>query len=215
MHTRFKNDGVTRYLHSQSDYRSLDFTRVFAGGDSAGGYLAIQSGLTQPAGTIKVVLGCYPMTNYLRRNRQPIFMDEPEPPESIINEHVAQIEPGTIISDAPPRPRNRISYALSAYGRYNEFFGTGERLWPISIMGSSNPPSHMPPTLILHGDKDTAVSIDDSRAFVKKVVEVFGEEVDIQLIEREGQDHGFDGNLSEREGWVKDMVTWIEERWIR
>lgn len=173
------------------------------------------------------------MTNYLRRLPQPIFMGEPSPPASIIDvsnsstlfhdlrtltsavqEHMAQVQPGTIISGAPPRPRNRISYALSAYSRYNEFFGTGAHLWPISLISSAR---YLPPTIIIHGDQDTAVNIEDTKAFVKKAKELLGGDsdgADVRLIVREGMDHGFDMDAREDEEWVKDVVKWIEERWL-
>ena len=181
-------------------------------GDSAGGYLAIHSGLTQPMGTIKAILGCYPMTNYLRRKPQPFFMDEPSPPEAIIDEHVERINPDTVISGAPPRPRNRISYALSAYGRYTEFFGSGENLWPISLLPSVK---QCPSTMIVHGTADNAVNVDDSRIFVMKTKEVIGENADIILVQREGEDHGFDMDATEHEKWVKDVMKWAEEKWIK
>ncbi|KAF9733218.1 hypothetical protein PMIN01_08901 [Paraphaeosphaeria minitans] len=153
----FKDGGVTDYLSSQAGAHAavqLDYTRVLAGGDSAGGYLAIQSGLTQPRGPLSAIIGCYPMTNYLRRQQEAMFMKEPSPPESIIDR------------PAPPRPRNRISYALSACGRYAHFFGSGSHLWPISLL-DSGAATYIPPTVIIHGDKDKAISIDDSRLFAK------------------------------------------------
>lgn len=209
--SRFANGGVTEYLRCHNLEFKLDYTRVLAAGDSAGGYLAIHSGLTQPVGTIRTILGCYPMTNYLRRKQQHFFMGEVSPPESIIDEHVDRIRPGTIISGAPPRPRNRISYALSAYGRYNEFFGTGEHLWPIFLLPSVK---QLPPTILIHGDEDTAVSIDDSRKFVKMAKEVLGEKANVRLVERKGEDHGFDMNATEEEQWVKDVTRWIEMAWM-
>ncbi|KAF2445387.1 alpha/beta-hydrolase [Karstenula rhodostoma CBS 690.94] len=213
--TWFKKGGVTDCLSSHAVPHAeiqLDYTRVLAGGDSAGGYLAIQSGLTQPKGGLRAIIGCYPMTNYLRRKEEAIFMGEPSPPEPIIDEHLKTVKPGTIISSAPPRPRNRLSYALSAYGRYAHFFGTGSHLWPISLL-DSGAATYIPPTVIIHGDKDNAVSIDDSRLFVKRVAEVI-EEGEVRLVEREGKDHGFDMDASESEEWVGDVVQWVEERWV-
>lgn len=209
---RLKAGGVTRYLQSRDIEIKLDYTRVMAAGDSAGGYLAIHSGLTQPMGTIKAILGCYPMTNYLRRKPQPFFMNEPSPPVSIIDEHMEHVKPGAIISGAPPRPRNRISYALSAYGRYTEFFGSGEHLWPISLLPLVK---QLPSTIIVHGTEDTAVSVDDSRTFVMMAEEVLGENADIVLVQREGEDHGFDMDATEEEEWVKEVVKWVEEKWIK
>ncbi|KAL5392668.1 hypothetical protein DPSP01_000371 [Paraphaeosphaeria sporulosa] len=213
--TWFKDGGVTKYLSSRAGpYAAiqLDYTRILAGGDSAGGYLAIQSGLTQPRGTLCAIIGCYPMTNYLRRKQEAIFMEEPSPPESIIDEHLKTVETGTIISGAPPRPRNRLSYALSAYGRYTHFFGTGSHLWPISLL-DSGAATYIPPTIIIHGDEDKAVSIDDSRLFVKRAAEVV-REGEVRLVEIEGVDHGFDMEASEKQEWVRGVVKWVEERWV-
>lgn len=226
---RFQDGGVEKYLTSQDVDLKLDHKRVLVGGDSAGGYLAIQSGLIRPKGDIRAIVGSYPMTNYLRRKQQEVFMGEPAPPPSIIDvstapllkdsncwlmmiqEHLASVGPGAVISGAQPRPRNRVSYALSAYGRYNEFFGVGAHLWPISLLPHVG---YLPPTLILHGDADTAVDIGDSRGFVNLAEEILGDEADIRLVELEGMDHGFDMDAVESEDWVKDVVAWIEERWL-
>lgn len=48
---------------------------------------------------------------------------------------------------------------------------------------------------------------------MKRVTEVI-EEGEVKLVEREGEDHGFDMNASEREQWVRDVVRWVEERWV-
>jgi acetyl esterase/lipase len=127
-------------------------------------------------------------------------------------EHLENLRPGTVISGAPPRPRNRLSYALSAYGRYAHFFGTDAHLWPISLL-ESGAATYIPPTVIIHGDDDKAVSINDSRLFVKKAKEVMGEGK-VKLVEIEGVDHGFDMEASEKDEWVRDMVRWAEENWL-
>lgn len=91
VYTRFNNGGVSDYLNTLDIPIRIDHSRVLAGGDSAGGYLALQSGLTQPKGTIRAILVCYPMTTYLRRKRQSEFMGEPSPPESIIDVGVCSL----------------------------------------------------------------------------------------------------------------------------
>lgn len=41
-----------------------------------------------------------------------------------------------------------------------------------------------------------------------------GASADIRLLEREGEDHGFDMDVSEAEEWVRDVVDWVKERWM-
>jgi hypothetical protein len=50
---------------------------------------------------------------------------------------------------------------------------------------------------------------------VKRVGEVMGsKEVDVRLVEREGEDHGFDMDVSEKAEWARDVAEWVEERWV-
>lgn len=132
--------------------------------------------------------------------------------DQLLQEHLKNLGPNPIISGAPPRPRNRLSYALAAYGRYTEFFGQGAHLWPISLV-ESGAATYIPPTAIIHGDHDTAVSIDDSRLFVKRAAEVMGEG-EVILVEVEGVDHGFDMEASEKDEWVRGVVRWAEKTWL-
>ena len=61
-----QDGGLISYLASQNVDVELDFDHILASGDSAGGYLALMSGLLQPKGSIKAILAQYPMTDELR-----------------------------------------------------------------------------------------------------------------------------------------------------
>jgi dipeptidyl aminopeptidase/acylaminoacyl peptidase len=105
----------------------------------------------------------------------------------------------------------RLSYALSAFGRYREFFGDEEKLWPLGLIEHRE---WAPPTWIIHGDKDAAVRIEDSRLFVKKwKARGMGNEVRLEV--RKGQDHGFDIGIKEsEERWLRDGLAWVEGKWL-
>ena len=68
----------------------------------------------------------------------------------------------------------------------------------------------LPPTLIIHGEDDCAVNVNDSREFVKKA-EGKGE---INLVTKPG-DHGFEVEMSEDDNpWLKEAAAWVEKRWL-
>ena len=208
--TWFRLGGLTSYLSSEGLNMNLDFDRVLASGDSAGGYMALMSGLLQPRGTIKAILAQYPMTDSLRREPSEAFIDLPSPPASLVDEHMKTVQPGTVVSSCVPPARMDLSYVLSAYGRYLEFFGGDEMMWPLYLIEEKR---WLPPTWIHHGDVDTAVSVEDSKAFVTKCKETRGLEVRLEVLE--GKDHGFDTQAKEdEEPWLKEGLRWVEEKWL-
>lgn len=172
--------------------------------------MALMSGLTQPRGSINAVLAQYPMTDALRRDEVGVLVDgTTSPPARIVDEHMAAVVPGAVVSSAIPYARMDLSYALSANGRYREFFGGDRLLWPLYLVEQKE---YLPPTWIVHGDADQAVSVEDSKAFVEKARRLGGE---VRLVVRPGEDHGFDVAVKENEEeWLREGVSWVEKKWL-
>lgn len=172
--------------------------------------MALMSGLTQPKGSIRAVLAQYPMTNYLRRPQVSTDMDQVVAPSSIIDKHIASIKPDTVFSSAIPPDRMLLSFAFSVNERYLEFFGNDKKMWPVNLIEHKD---YLPPTWIVHGDADTAVSIEDSRAFTEKCKELKG--VEVRLVVRPHEEHGFDIGLKEDETeWLREGLNWIQGIWL-
>ncbi|CAE7015863.1 hypothetical protein CFE70_002734 [Pyrenophora teres f. teres 0-1] len=210
----FHAGSVDKFLNNQPATPeggvSLDHDRVLVSGDSAGGYMALMSGLMQPKGCIKAILVEYPMTNYLRYELGPTFFGMPSPPASVLTDHVKTMVPGVVVSSAVPPARMGLGYAMAAYGHFLEYFGEDEKMWPIGLVEEK---TWLPPTWILHGGADTVVNVEDSRAFVEKCKKLQG--VEVKLTVREGMEHGFDGAMKEdEEPWLKAGVAWVEEKWL-
>jgi acetyl esterase/lipase len=189
----------------------LDYEKVMVTGDSAGGYMALMSALTQPGDRFKVVLAQYPMTNYLRREPTDTVFGQPTPGVEVIQQHISSITPGTTISSAIPPARFGLSYALSAYDQYLTYFGSDPQLWPIGMIEDAK---SMPPTWIIHGEADTAVEVRDSQDFVEKWIsrEVRGE---VRLSVVPGMEHGFDIGMKEtEEDWLREGLEWVEGKWL-
>ncbi|KAH6882072.1 Alpha/Beta hydrolase protein [Alternaria rosae] len=212
----FNAGAVDKFLNSQPTIKdsgiSLDYGQTLVTGDSAGGYMALMSALTQPRDSFKAVFAQYPMTNYLRCEKVDMFFGYPAPPESIIAQHLAAVKPGAIVTSGTQPERMGLSYALAAYGHYLTYFGSDEKMWPIALVEEKK---WLPPTWIVHGDADSAVSVEDSKKFVEKC-KGLEEGVEVRLEVRSGQEHGFDIAAKEdEEAWLKEGLAWVDEKWLR
>ena len=209
--TWFRDGGLAAYLSNQNLDVELDFDRVLASGDSAGGYMALMSGLLRPRGSVKAILAQYPMTDSLRCEPSELFNDLPSPPASLVDDYMKTVKPGAVVSSCVPPERVDLTYVLSAYGRYLEFFGGDKTMWPLYLVGEKK---WLPPTWVHHGDVDTVVSIEDSKAFVAKCEGIEGLEVRLEILK--GKDHGFDTQAKEDdEPWLREGLKWVEEKWLQ
>lgn len=191
-----------------------DFQKLLVSGESAGGLMALQSAIFGPEGKIKALLTQYPMTNALRgKGPDSDFFGMKAPGPEYIDQYMASVKPGTVLSSSVPYERVPLANALTAYGRWLEFYGKEPELLPIT---SVERVKAFPPALIIHGEQDTAVSVEDSRAFVRKVESVLGKEAarDVKLITSEGE-HGFDvESLEDGVPGLKDGLKWVESKWL-
>lgn len=209
--TWFNAHSPSTYLAPKHADLDLDYSKVLVSGDSAGGYMALMSALLHRSDGMKAVLAQYPMTNYLRKEKMEMLFGQPAPPESTIEKYLSEVKPGGVISSAIPPARSDLSYALVAYGKYLEYFGEDNKLWPIGLISEAK---EMPPTWIIHGEADTSVEIGDSLKFVEEwtAKEVRGE---VKLSVVPGMEHGFDDAMKEdEEEWLREGLGWVEGKWL-
>jgi acetyl esterase/lipase len=76
----------------------------------------------------------------------------------------------------------------------------GKKISPINFLSSN-----LPPTLIIHGDADRLVPIQQSQDFVRRAKESGASRV--KLITREGADHGWSGILAD----LEIFADWFDE----
>jgi acetyl esterase/lipase len=209
----FNDKSVDKYLASQDVNVALDYEHLLVSGESAGGYMALQSGLTRPEGEIKAILAQYPMTIDCRRSPEHLTMGMKPPSREWLDEKLATLKPGAIVSSVHPftTDRSALPMALNAHGRFNEFFGEGKGLWPITAVDAVK---SLPPTTIFHSAGDSVVKFQHSVDFVEKTRRVVPD-VDIRLAYGKDGDHGFDVALKEdEEPWLKEELEWVESKWL-
>ena len=186
-----------------------DLGKVLVAGESAGGYLSIQSGMLQPPGSIQTVIAQYPVLDYdsefFSTAYKKSILGAPQLPRSILDDHLKTMKPGSVVSACnPPDARRSLSTSCVQQGRFLEFLGDDEMVYPMRRVGKVDGES-VPPMLIIHGKDDSAVPVEGSTKFLERAKEHWGEGK--VLLHLEPGEHGFDGALKLEEApWLQSVL---------
>lgn len=193
-----------------------DYNKVLVYGESAGGYLAIQSGLMKPE-LIKAVIAAYPMTYidspwYRVASTTKSPMEAPQVPKAVFEEHVKATPEGTIFTGVFPPERMVLALSILQSGGFVGL-GDDESLFPAKVVDKMSAGQKVPFLFAMHGTEDSAVPCEETRKFVDKWGEKFGKESVVGAF-RNG-DHGFDGETTLEEPWMKDGLSRVTKAWIK
>ncbi|KAF9690514.1 hypothetical protein EKO04_011462 [Ascochyta lentis] len=195
----------------------IDLDRLLVGGDSSGGWCALHSVFELPEGRIKAMFLEYPMVKKWCKSKE--WLEQrglPALSEKHIDEYLSQVAEGSVVYGAIPPARAELCYAFSAnQHRWDLSFGTEKGLHPIDRVSERKT---FPPSLILHGDSDTSVNLQDCQEFLQRIEEVMGPTVSemTRLVVREGEEHGFEVEMVEEdEPWLAQQLGWLEKTWLQ
>lgn len=154
------------------------------------------------------------------------WMGTPPTPESMVDDYLKSIQPGAIRTSTNPPHLGLLIAAIIRNGRYLDFLGNEERLFPVKNLKAD---MKIPPMWILHGDKDSFVGwlctmqnlstnkcafqvpLEVSGNFVQKMKET---KPDIPLLYSiQPGEHGFDAKVEFDERWVKEGCAFIDKYW--
>ena len=171
----------------------------------------MQSALTQPAGSINAVIGLYPQLDmrdsYYNSKFEKHPFGMPMLPNEIVDMHVAAKT--AVVTSAYPPSRLDIACSMVQNGRVVEFLGDSKELFPIEMVALVE---KMPAILIVHGREDSAIPVIGSERFVEALKKkLTGNAVKLDV--RPG-DHGFDGDATIEEDWLKEDVEFITGYWL-
>ncbi|KAK0103081.1 hypothetical protein ONS95_000740 [Cadophora gregata] len=213
--TWIEND-LPAYLKRIGSDITPDYDRIAVYGESAGGLLAIHSGLMR-TDLVKAVIAAYPMT-YLDRPWYSVASTDKSPfgapqlPKALLDQHVATIEPGKIVTGAFPPDRVQLAIPMLQNGLFPQIMGTDESLYPAKVVEKRKKGEKAPFLFVMHGKEDTAVPCEHSVDFVKLWEEKFGHGSVVGKFE--SGDHGFDGTATLDTPWMKDGLADVSKAWI-
>jgi acetyl esterase/lipase len=134
---------------------TVDLGRTATIGESAGGYLALQSASLFPLANIKAVMAqycaIYPDIEWYPRPSSP-----PAEATAFVEDYLSNIKPGAIRLSSPFPAMLDFGGALKQTGRHREFMGDDERL---TINYCLRTTQKMPPIWIMQGIEDSIVSL--------------------------------------------------------
>lgn len=167
------------------------------------------SAFSQPRGFIKAAIPGYPAIILVPKRSKPI-LGSPPIPESILREHLNSMQPGKIVPEATPPERMKILISVGQTETIHKYYGTAEKhdIWKLLEKADDTP--YM---LILHGQEDTAVPIEDNVDWVAAARKKFGEGK-IKLHIEPGAEHGFDSAVPLETAWLQEALKPITAHWL-
>ncbi|KAF5968261.1 beta-lactamase [Fusarium coicis] len=215
-------EGPSRHLAEIGQHQlQLNLDKTLAVGESAGGYLALQSvlsGFVRP----KAIIALYPMVDmkaaHFTESYAKSIVGVPNYPNEDVNRFLSATVVKSAITEADPPVRLDSAMAVVHNGRYLELLGEDpdlfilERIKRMALSPSNYEKSLFPPLFLLHGEGDTAVPVVGTRKLVD-CLQDFDPSTQIHLAVRPG-DHGFDFKATIDEPWLREGLDFIVGPWL-
>jgi len=178
-----------------------------------GGYLALQSGLMYSSPRIKAVVASYPMIDmkspWFNQSKEKLMFNIPMLPEAFLNDHLATIHAGGIVTSADPPDRLNLMFAIIQQRRILEFLGKDPSLFPLETIESVK---MFPPLFIYHGRDDSVVPAEGTEKFVEKFTQNLPEAK--LVFKLEPGEHGMDHETDIKEPWLQQGLELVTVEWL-
>ncbi|KAL6886777.1 alpha/beta-hydrolase [Trichoderma evansii] len=220
----FGGNGPERCLRSvgRSEIQ-LDPEQLLLIGESAGGYLTLQSALL---GFIKprAMIVLYPMLDMLSDHfttpYSKTIVGVPNFSPSVIDNFLADLTEGAVVTEADPPARLDLALAVVQNGRFLDILGDSPDLFILeklkrrrAAVSKDSHESLFPHLYILHGEQDSAVPVDGTLKLIEYVKNI-DPAAKIHTAIRPG-DHGFDYTASPNDKWMREGLNFVLKEWIR
>ncbi|KAF7551735.1 hypothetical protein G7Z17_g4791 [Cylindrodendrum hubeiense] len=199
----------------------IDPERHLLIGESAGGYLAIQSVLSQFTRP-RAIIALYPMldlkSEYYNTSYEKPICGVPNFPNEAVSDFLESISERPVITEANPPLRLDLALAVVQNGRLLEILGEDPDLFPLEriaapefLSGGHGKPL-LPPSCIFHGREDSAVPVEGTLKFVE-ILKRVNPTTRVKLVIRPG-DHGFDALSTPDDPWLNDALSYTTREWL-
>ncbi|KAM0713401.1 hypothetical protein Q7P37_010363 [Cladosporium fusiforme] len=190
---------------------SADLENVLVCGESAGGWLALQSGFIQGPAKIRAIISQYPMIDMRSDHWTVPGPDKYLQGAAFVDPERLKVyyEPGEqIVTSRIPPIGGEIYHSLVQRGLYGKAFGDDALLYPMESLEQGH---SLPPLWLLHGSADTIVPPDGSTRFAEILRQGGNSPVNFTIIQ--GEEHLFDVDTGIDEDWVQDGLAFIGKYW--
>ncbi|KAH6856279.1 Alpha/Beta hydrolase protein [Chaetomium sp. MPI-CAGE-AT-0009] len=201
-------------VHAHFPHVSADLGRVAAVGESAGGYLALQSALQlNGAARLRAAIAQYPGIF----PDLPPFNPRPERPDpaldAVVDDYVKGLKPGVLRVSTPWPGFADVTLAAMQNGLMRGLFGEdpeGKLTLRYALSKAEEVP---PPVWVIQGSEDGLVAKETADELVALLKKERPRAV-VKYTLREG-DHGFDAVNTLQDEWVAEGVEFIKGYWLK
>lgn len=130
-------------------------------------------------------------------------------PEAVLNDHLATMNAGEIVTSANPPDRLNLMFAITHQGRILEFLGKDPSLLPLEIIELAKT---FPPLFIYHGRDDSVVPAEGTERFVEKFIQLMPEAK--LVFKLESGEHGMDHETDIKEQWLQQGLELVTTEWL-
>jgi acetyl esterase/lipase len=201
------------YLDKSAPGTKVDMTKVLAAGESAGGYLAVQSALSNPGGLIKAAIASFPVLDikapWFAEPYEKVMLGAPMVPKEVLAGHLETMQQGKIVTAVTPPERIQLALSMVQQGLFPKLLGEDAVLYPMDRLDEV---ADVPFILVTHGESDSAVPVEGSRAFVEKAEKKFGAGK-VVLTVQPGE-HGFDDKETLDTPWLQKELVRVTKEWL-
>ncbi|OJD22839.1 hypothetical protein ACJ73_05809 [Blastomyces percursus] len=194
----------------------LDLNSLLVCGESAGGYHAAQTALLGMTGlSIKALFLQYPALDLGGICLMPDTQVEEAAkarqmfPYSLIEKHMAALEPGKICTRAKFGSRGALFGALLMANQLCDL--SGDMAW-LDPMMSLESVGKLPPILLYHSKEDELIPWQQTEAWAAKLRKL-KPEVPLHLTYQTGE-HSFDHNHTMATPWLEEPLKFVQKFWL-
>jgi acetyl esterase/lipase len=205
-------------VRSRWPHLTPDLGRIALAGESAGGFLAVQSALMfNRVAKIRAVIAQYPSlhTDLTTAAADGVRQRSNDPGlRAVIDEYLRGIKPGSIRVSTPfPELLGLLGAVLSGGWPYMfELFGE-DKEGKLTLGKALAEAEEVPPPLwVVQGKEDSYVEVARAEELVERVRRERPRAVVKYTLKPGG--HGFDWENTLEDGWVKEGVEFIKEYWL-
>ena len=193
-----------------------DLSNILITGESAGGYMAVQSILLGETKGVKAVIAHYPMIDlkdawYSKPSRKVIWgQPPPSYPDGWLDQQLEAAKTTKPVTERIPKEGEPDVFVASLLeGRYTEILGSDSRLFPLENLKSFQQRGvSLTPIWMFHGDGDTLIPVDGTLKFVREAQRGVKETIVA------GAEHGFDNDsITLDTDWVMEGREWLKTHW--
>lgn len=186
----------------------VDETNLAIVGESAGGYLAAQSallGLTRHARILMLQYPVLDIESHLQWTEG--TPEEDKVPVSILDDHLAKVSPGQIVTRYANGERMDLALAMMHNGRMFDL-SKDPLLDPMKSLATAG---KLPPIFMFHGVDDSLVEVEGSQAWAEKLKRL-QPDVPLYTVFRPGP-HVLDKHDCLDTAWLREPIEFVERYW--